>query len=103
MTNLTDFTNNKLNQITLNEFLKIQIGDEVYYREKEGEIAPFLYKARVTGKKTEKEGTLFITLRCAAMINPENDYEDADRYFTTTFAYTDCILRNTGCKLFKAA
>lgn len=89
--------------ITLNEFPKIRIGDEVFYREKEGEIAPFLYKARVIGKCSTNEGTRYYTLRCAAMLDPENDYEDADRYFTTTFAYTDCILRNTGCKLFKAA
>ena len=99
MTTLT----NKLNLITLNEYPKIKIGDEVYYREKEGDIAPFLYKAKVIGACSTKERTLYYTIRCAAMPDPENDYEDADTYFTTTFAYTDCILKNTGCKLFKAA
>ena len=94
---------NKIKLITANDFSKIQLGDEVFYREKSGEISPFLYRAKVIGVRRTAGKPLYYTLRCAAMLDPENSYEEADRYFDTTFAYTDCIIGNTGCNLFKAA
>lgn len=73
--------------IRLNEqqVRNLKIGDKVAYKEKNGDLSVFLYKAKVIGKYSN-----FVLLSCAATKNPLLDYEDAERYFTTTYSYKDC-------------
>lgn len=73
--------------IRLNErqVRKLKVGDMVAYKERGGELSNFLYKAKVMGIYPN-----FILLSCAGTKNPLLEYEDAERYFNTTFAYKDC-------------
>lgn len=72
----------KLNE---NQVKKLKVGDKVAYKERSGDLSPFLYKAKVVGKYK-----YFVLLRCAATKNPLLSYEEAERYFNTCFAYKDC-------------
>jgi len=72
-------------KLNLEQVHKLKVGDMVAYRERSGELAHYLYKAKVTGIYPN-----FVLLSCAATKNPLIEYEDAERYFTTSFAYTDC-------------
>ena len=63
----------------------LKVGDMVAYKERNGDLSMFLFKAKVIGIYKH-----FVLLSCAATKNPLKDYEDAGRYFNTCYAYKDC-------------
>jgi hypothetical protein len=74
----------------------LNVGDKVIYKERNGDLSPFFYKAKVIAKYK-----YFLELSCAADQNPFNDYEDATRYFNTSYSYNDSCDTYSGYRLYK--
>lgn len=74
---------------------RLKVGDDVIYKERSGVLNTHHYKAKVTGVYPN-----FILLSCAANLDPNDSYEDANNYFNTCFCYNDGVDFG-GYKLYK--
>lgn len=83
--------------ITLNEsqVRRLKVGDEVFYKERSGQLNPYLLRAKVIGKFQH-----FILLSVAANKDWKDSYESAKNYFNTSYCYNDGITFG-GYKLYK--
>lgn len=85
-----------MRQLEENEVMKLKVGNMVVYKERSGELAHFLYKAKVVGIYPR-----FILLSCGATTNPLKDYEDCERYFNASFNYIDAHKSHAGNALYE--
>lgn len=81
--------------LSVDQIMKLKVGDMVAYKERSGELAHFLYRAKVIGIYPR-----FILLSCAATRNPLKDYNDCDRFFNTCYSYADAHISFPGAVLF---
>ena len=84
-----------MHRLTINEVMNLKPGDDVYYKEKQGELCPYLFKAVVLEHYPH-----FVRLMVAADKNPYHSYDEANGYFSTCFAYTDAV-EKSGYALYK--
>ena len=74
---------------------ELEVGDEVIYKERSGSLNGLLLRGRVIGKYP-----YFVTLSIAATTDFDTSYEDAKRYFPTSFCYNDAVPLSN-CRLYK--
>lgn len=74
---------------------RLKVGDEVIYKETQGELASYHYRARVVAIYP-----YHIELSVAATNDPDDMYEDVGRYFMTSVSLYP---QNSSYRLYKAS
>lgn len=78
-----------------NQVRRLKVGDDVIYKERNGSLNMYFYRAKVIGVYP-----YFVTLSVAANKDINDTYEDATNYFNTSYSYTDGVAFG-GYKLYR--